>query len=197
MLELRGVPCLPLELCPQPRKSCCVSRGFGRPVESLAELREAVAFYGATAAAKLRRDGQVAKTMTVFITTSRFRPREPYYANSQTLTLPFPANDTPTLVRAALGATEQLYQPGYSFHKAGVMLMDLSPEEIVQGSIFGCQARPERSWELMEVIDSLNQQFGTGTIRWAAEGLQQGWRMRADRLTRRYTTRWDELASAN
>jgi DNA polymerase V len=57
-------------------------------VESLAELREAVAFYGATAAAKLRRDGQVAKTMTVFITTSRFRPREPYYGNSQTLILP-------------------------------------------------------------------------------------------------------------
>ena len=196
VLELRGVPCLPLEMCPQPRKSCCVSRGFGRPMESLAELREAVAFYGATAAAKLRRDGQVAKTMTVFITTSRFRPREPYYANSQTLKLPYPANDTPTLVRAALGATEQLYQPGYSFHKAGVMLMDLSPEEIVQGSIFEGRARQERSWELMEVIDSLNRQFGSGTIRWAAEGLRQDWRMRADRLTQRYTTHWDELVSA-
>jgi DNA polymerase V len=166
-------------------------------VESLAELREAVAFYGATAAAKLRRDGQVAKAMAVFITTSRFRPREPYYANSQTLILPYPANDTPTLVRAALEATEQLYQPGYSFHKAGVMLMNLSPEEIVQESIFGGQTGQERNWELMEVFDSLNRQFGSGTIRWAAEGLRQGWRMRADRLTQRYTTRWDELVSAN
>lgn len=31
VLDLRGVSCLPLERCPQPRKSCCVSRGFGRP----------------------------------------------------------------------------------------------------------------------------------------------------------------------
>ena len=155
-----------------------------------------MAFYGATAAAKLRRDGQAAKTMTVFITTSRFRLREPYYANSQTLILPYPANDIPTLVRAALGATEQLYQPGYSFHKAGVMPMGLSPEEIVQGSIFEGKTRQERSWELMEVIDSLNQQFESGTIRWAAEGLRQGWRTRADRLTQQYTTRWDELISA-
>jgi DNA polymerase V len=43
VLELRGVACLPLELCPQPRKSCCVSRGFGRPVVSLAELKQAIA----------------------------------------------------------------------------------------------------------------------------------------------------------
>ncbi|WP_422393872.1 DUF4113 domain-containing protein [Phormidium tenue] len=48
----------------------------------------------------------------------------------------------------------------------------------------------------MEVIDALNQKFGSGTVRWATEGLRQGWRMRADRLTQRYTTRWDELVSA-
>lgn len=75
--------------------------------------------------------------------------------------------------------------------------MDLSPGEIVQGSIFEGQAKQEQSWELMEVIDALNRQFGSGTIRWAAEGLHQGWRMRADRLTQRYTTRWDELVSAD
>ncbi|WP_425320114.1 DUF4113 domain-containing protein [Phormidium tenue] len=74
--------------------------------------------------------------------------------------------------------------------------MDLSHEGIVQGSIFEGQARQERSWELMEVIDALNQKFGSGTVRWATEGLRQGWRMRADRLTQRYTTRWDELVSA-
>ena len=39
VLELRGMPCLPLELCPQPRQSHMVSRSFGRPVESLEELK--------------------------------------------------------------------------------------------------------------------------------------------------------------
>jgi DNA polymerase V len=111
---------------PPTAQELLVSRGFGRPVESLAELKEAIACYGATAAAKLRRERRVTQTMQVFITTNRFRPREPQYANSETLVLPYPTNDTPTLVRAALGATERLYRPGYSYHKAGVMLMELS-----------------------------------------------------------------------
>ncbi len=196
VLELRGVSCLPLELCPQPRKSCCVSRGFGRPVESLAELKEAISFYGATAAAKLRRDRRVAQAMTVFITTSRFRPQEPQYANSETLVLPYPANDTPTLVQAALRATERLYRPGYSYHKAGVMLMELSEGAIAQGSLFVDESKREMAGRLMGVIDSLNRRFGAGTVRWAAEGFQQGWRMRAEWRSPRFTTRWDELVKA-
>ncbi|MGB3310483.1 MAG: Y-family DNA polymerase [Nodosilinea sp.] len=138
VLELRGVACLPLELCPQPRKSCCVSRGFGRPVVSLAELKQAIASYSATAAAKLRRDHRVAQTMQVFITTNRFRPQEPQYDNSETLVLPYPTHDTLTIVRAALEATERLYRPGYCYHKAGVMLMDLSDGAIAP-SQFVCR----------------------------------------------------------
>ncbi|MFQ4139183.1 Y-family DNA polymerase [Nodosilinea sp. PGN35] len=201
VLELRGVACLPLELCPQPRKSCCVSRGFGRPVASLAELKQAIASYGSTAAAKLRRDGRVAQSLQVFITTNRFRPQEPQYANSETLVLPYPTHDTLTIVQAALGAAERLYQPGYSYQKAGVLLMELSDGAICQGSLFGDETKRERAGRLMVAVDSLNRRFGAGTVRWAAAGLQQEWKMRAEwrwqsrseRASPRFTTRWDEL----
>ncbi len=193
VLELRGVACLPLELCPQPRKSCCVSRGFGRPVASLAELKQAIASYGATAAAKLRRDHRVAQTMQVFITTNRFHPQEPQYAISETLMLPYPTHDTLTIVRAALGATERLYRPGYTYHKAGVMLLDLSDGAIAQGGLFVDETKKERAGRLMEAVDSLNRQFGAGTVRWAAEGLQQEWKMKSEWRSPRFTTRWDEL----
>ena len=33
----------------------------------------------------------------------------------------------------------------------------------------------------------------TEALRFAAEGLAQDWKMRQGRLSRRYTTRWDEL----
>lgn len=193
VLELRGVACLPLELCPQPRKSCCVSRGFGRPVASLAELKQAIASYGTTAAARLRRDQRVAQTMQVFITTNRFRPREPQYANSETIGLPYPTHDTLTIVRAALGATERLYRPGYSYHKAGVMLLDLSDGAIAQRDLFVDETKRERAGRLMVAVDSLNRQFGAGTVHWAAEGVQQEWRMRSEWRSPRFTTRWDEL----
>jgi DNA polymerase V len=132
--------------------------------------------------------------MQVFITTNRFRPREPQYANSETLVLPYPTNDTLTIVRAALGATERLYRPRYSYHKAGVMLLDLSDGAICQGCLFADETRRERVGRLMEAVDALNRQFGAGTVRWAAEGLQQEWRMRAEWRSPRFTTRWDELA---
>ncbi|MGB3516918.1 MAG: DUF4113 domain-containing protein [Elainellaceae cyanobacterium] len=171
---------------------------------SLAELKQAIASYSTTAAAKLRRDRQVAQSLQVFITTNRFRPQEPQYANSEAIRLPFPTHNTLTIVRAALGATERLYRPGYSYHKAGVMLLDLSDGAIAQGSLFVDETKRERVGRLMEAVDALNRRFGAGTVHWAAEGLQQGWRMRAEwrwqsrseRASPRFTTRWDELLVA-
>ncbi len=55
--ELRGVSCIPHENCPQGRKSVTCSRSFGVLVESLEELREAVAVYMTKAAERLRRSG--------------------------------------------------------------------------------------------------------------------------------------------
>jgi DNA polymerase V len=52
---LRGVSCIPLEKCPQARKSMTCSRSFGVLVESLGELREAVAGYMTKVAERLRR----------------------------------------------------------------------------------------------------------------------------------------------
>ncbi len=46
---------------------------------------------------------------------------------------------------------------------------------------------------LMEVIDLLNSRYGSGTIRFASEGMRQEWKMRSDLRSPRYTTRWDEL----
>jgi DNA polymerase V len=45
VMELRGVGCLPLETVPSAKKSIACSRSFPVAVESLKELREAVATY--------------------------------------------------------------------------------------------------------------------------------------------------------
>ncbi len=181
----------------------CLSRIWAAcGVSDWAGLKQAIASHGATAAAKLRRERRVAQSLQVFITTNRFRPQEPQYANSEAIGLPYPTHNTLTIVRAALGATERLYRPRYTYHKAGVMLMDLSDGAIAQGGLFVDETKRERAGRLMVAVDSLNRQFGAGTVRWAAEGLQQEWKMRAEwrsqsrseRASPRFTTRWDELA---
>jgi DNA polymerase V len=191
--ELRGIPCLPLELVPQPRKTCCVSRSFGRPVTELQDLREAIATHTARAAYKLRRDDLAASLLTVFIATNRFNQDEPYFRSATTIGLPYPTNNAITLTKTALRALAPLYQAGYRYQKAGIWLSELSPASQMQRDLFINPQNQEKARKLMTVMDSLNQQFGTGTLRCAAEGMQRSWQTKAQRRSPRYTTQWDEL----
>jgi DNA polymerase V len=45
---------------------------FGRPVETIDELKEAIASYASRAGEKLRQQRLAAAAMTIFVTTSRF-----------------------------------------------------------------------------------------------------------------------------
>jgi DNA polymerase V len=189
--ELRGIACLPLELCPPPKHSLMVSRSFGRPITTLIEMREAVATYMTRAAEKLRRSHMAAGVLTVFLMTNRFT-EEPQYANSVTLPLPVATQDTAELSRYALRGVEQIYREGYRYKKAGVILTALVPAHQVQTHLFDQHDR-ERSQKLMAAIDAINTEWGSGTIRYAAVGLRPGWMMRCARRSPRYTTRWNEL----
>jgi DNA polymerase V len=190
--ELRGISCLPLELCPPPKQSLMVSRSFGRPITTLIEMREAVATYMTRAAEKLRRSHVAARVLTVFLMTNRFAD-EPQYSNSVTMPLPVTTQDTAELIRYALRGIEQLFREGYRYQKAGVILTALVPAHQIQAHLFDQHDR-EHSQKLMAALDTINREWGSGTIRYAAVGLRPGWLMRCARRSPRYTTRWEELA---
>jgi DNA polymerase V len=190
--ELRGISCLPLERCPPPKQSLMVSRSFGRPITTLIEMREAVATYTTRAAEKLRRNYVAAGVLTVFLMTSRFTD-EPQYSNSITLPLPVATQDTAELIQYAFQGIEQLFREGYRYQKAGVILTALVPVSQVQAHLFDGLDR-ERSKRLMAAIDTINKEWGSSTIRYAAVGLRPAWMMRCARRSPRYTTRWEELA---
>jgi DNA polymerase V len=189
--ELRGISCLPLELCPPPKQSLMVSRSFGRPITTLTEMREAVTTYMTRAAEKVRRHHVAAGVVTVFLMTNRFAD-EPQYSNSVTIPLPVATQDTAELIRYALRGIEQIFREGYRYQKAGVILTALVPAHQVQTYLFDQRDR-ERSQKLMAAIDTINREWGSGTIRYAAVGLKPRWIMRCARRSPRYTTRWEEL----
>lgn len=192
--ELRGMSCLPLEQCPSPKQGITCSRAFGRPVTTLAEMREAVAVYTARAAEKLRGERLAAAALTVFLTTNPFKD-EPQYSNALALRLPVATDATPELLRVALKGIEAIYRESYRYKKAGVMLLGLVPVSQVQANLFD-QADRERSKRLMRAVDSLNAREGADTVRFAASGLTQHWRTRFMKRSQAYTTRWDELITA-
>jgi DNA polymerase V len=189
--ELRGVSCLPLELCPPARRSLTVSRSFGTGVETLAELREAVAFYATRAGEKLRRRKLSAHALVVFLSTNRFAG-DVLYAPSATVTLPCATSYTADLIRSAHHALEEIYREGHRFKKAGVTLVGLVPTPPAQQNLFVSNERGDR---LMAALDRINERMGRRILRYGALGLKKrtGWQTACERRSPRCTTRWDEL----
>jgi len=196
VMELRGIPCIPLEDTPQPKKAIVSSRSFGRPVETLCEMQEAVASYVTRAAEKLRAQRGLARSMIVFIGTNPFRESDPQYSNGISCGFPVPLSYTPHMIRYGLRMIERIYRPGYRYKKAGVVIPDIVPEGERQLSLFHPPPDPARA-RLMETVDRLNREMGRGAVRFAAEGCGRAWSMRRSFLSPRYTTRWDEIAVVN
>ena len=190
--ELRGTSALELDEVPAPRKDIISSRSFGRPVECLEELEEALASYVVRAAEKLRRQGSLASVLSVSLSTNRFG-KGPQYTNSATCSLQPPTNSTPELMDHARRPLQRIYRPGYRFSKTSVMLSGLSPAKHRPFHLFGTAPNEGRRTALMGTVDALNKRFQRKTVTFAAEGLQQPWRMKQEHLSPRYTTRWDEL----
>ena len=192
ILELRGDPCIPLELQRQAKKNICVSRGFSRPVESLAELQEAVAVYATRVAEKATRSGLAAGVLTVFIHTNKFKD-EPQYSNAVSLALSVSTADTGELIQCALRGLDAIFRDGYRYSKAGVLLGKIVPANRIQPDLFDERDR-ERAGRLSLAMDWLNADMGAGTVHYAATGFRKSWRTKFIRRSPRYTTRWAEIA---
>lgn len=190
-LELRGIACYPLGNGPMPRQTIVCSRTFGGPVADFSALREALCVYTTRAAEKLRRQRSRAHLIQVFLMTNPFQPEKPQYANTALRTFPVPTSNTPTLLRAAADGLEEIFRSGYHYKRAGVTLAGIVPDNPVQGDLFA--AEDARSERLMRVMDRINGEWGRDTLTFAAAGIARPWKMRQRRLSRRYTTRWDEL----
>jgi len=96
----------------------------------------------------------------------------------------------------ALRVLRRIYRPGFGYHKAGITLLDIVPLSNQQFSLFvpdGVESC--RNDDLMATLDAVNQRYGRGAMRLAAEGVAKSWQMRRGNLSPRYTTEWEGLAS--
>ena len=192
--ELRGLSCIPLETVPPARQQILTSRSFGTKLTELDDLRAAVSAFAARAGEKLRSQGLCAQALCVFIHTSPFDIAQPQYSNAVTLAFERPSQDSGYLIRCAMRGLERIYRHGYAYQRAGVLLPDLVPAGVAQGSLF--DPGPEdtgRSDRLMEVLDRINRVHGRQAVYYAGETLSERWHMRQRLKSPAYTTRWNEL----
>ena len=194
--ELNCVSCLSLEAVTPPKQQIMASRSFGSLVSDVEDLREALAHHVSRAAEKLRSQGDEAGALTVMIRTNPFKPTEPQYQRTVTLPLATPTSDTLRLIAVAHRILEDIFRPGFAYHKAGILLSELQSAKTRQADLFGLPAEDARRQAVMRAMDEINQKWGRGTVRASAAGHRAGWQMRRERLSPAYTTSWSGLPTA-
>lgn len=192
VLELNGVPCIPMETERADKQQMIFSRSFAQPVTSLEGMRQVMSMYAQSAAIRLSKAGQIAKVLTVFAGTSHFNDRESSFP-SAVVKLPAPTADPVILSKAAIAAMEPQMVEGVRYARAGVMLTDLRPA--------GAQPAFEEFVSVHEkrdiggLLGSVRDKYGTASIGLGRAGMnvQPDWTMARKRRSPRYTTEWDEL----
>jgi DNA polymerase V len=191
VLELRGTVCYPINQNPDTKKEITTSRSFGHPIETYEELEQATISYVSKVAVKLRKQKSLAQSLLIFIMTNKYA-KGPKYVNYKIIRLPVAANQTRELIHYALIALKQLFKKGYLYKKSGIVVSEIIPEGGVQAGLWDDKNR-EKNRKLMEVIDKINNKAGAGQLKFAIEGTDESWKMRQEKLSPHYTTRWSDI----
>ena len=188
--ELREISCLDLEETSATRKSCCTTRSFGKPLENLDDIEQAVTTFARRATERIRGENLTASTVSVFLRTNPF-DRNRYYSNSSTTTLSYPTYDTMQIVKTALQLTKIIFRENYKYKKAGVLLSGFYEKGTETKDLFS-ETR-YRSPKLMSAVDQINERYGSDTIQIATECQMGKWKQKRKNCTQSYTTQLDNV----
>jgi len=189
--ELRGTPCHDLDAAPSAKQTTCCSRTFAKATSNKDHVKEAIMSYAERAAEKIRNADQVCRIIKVSIRTDRHDHNTAPVYRSAHEPLMFPTGDSRIIVAAALKILERIWLDGRPYRKAGVLLLELSPKDNIIPSLFDDPSSDSNP--LMEAIDHVNKRFGRGAVGLGLSKKNAKWRMRQERLSPRYTTRWADI----
>ena len=187
--ELRGISCIDMESAPPAKKQICTSRSFGKMVEDIDTMSEAIATHASTCAKKLRQQKSYATSLMVFIHTNNFREDLPQYWKNTIIKLPVPTNDSLEIVHYALEGLKSIFIPGYQYKKAGIIITEIVTS--AQLGLFDTVDREKRE-KLMQAIDKVNGEH-RHLVKLAVQGNGRDWKLKQEQLSKRYTTDINEV----
>lgn len=197
-LELNGKSTGNLIEEEQPLKSITCSKSFGTPITELHELKQAFFSYASEAARRLRENQREAAGACIFVqyaddTLPFDHPRQ--YA-SMNLVFPDTTANTSAIQHAIEPHIHALFRKNIKHKKCGIVCFGLENPLAQQPELFNQNTPPPIPDTLYKALDAINRQFGKNTVFSAAEGIHKNWDMKRQRLTRHYTTDWDDIPNA-
>ena len=190
--ELFGEVCYPLELTRKRKQNICTARSFGSEIKKLSKLKEAIGSYANTCATKLRKEKSCCTTVSVFLSTNPFKPQAKQYNPYKVIQLNVPTNDSMEIVKFAIKGLESIYRNDCIYKKAGVIVGRTVPQGQTQLSLFDSLDRGKRK-NINIAVDKVNSLMGKNKIHLAVEGNGRKWKLKQERLSPCYTTRFAEI----
>ena len=191
--ELQGISCIDMETTPPAKKQICTSRSFGKMVEDIDTMSEAIATHASTCAKKLRQQKSYAMSLMAFIHTNNFRKDSPQYWRNTVIHLPIPTNDTLEIVHYALAGLKTIFMQGYQYKKTGVIITEIT--DSTQLGLFDSVDREKRE-RLQQTIDKINGKHSR-LVKLAIQGTGRNWKLKQKQLSGHYTTDINQIISIN
>ncbi|MCD4737159.1 MAG: Y-family DNA polymerase [Bacteroidales bacterium] len=189
--ELNGTVCYPLNNNPDDKKEICTSRSFGKPLKKFEELEVATVSYVSRVGEKLRKQNLLARKLLVFIMTNKYATG-PQYVNYKMIQLPVPTNNSSDLIHYTVIGLKHLFREGYLYKKSGIIVSELIPEQGEQLFLWQ-KGDSAKTRKLQKLMDELNLKEGKSKVRFAVEETNEFWKMKQEKLSQAYTTRWNDI----
>ncbi|WP_317619453.1 Y-family DNA polymerase [Empedobacter stercoris] len=191
--ELLGESVLKLEEI-QRKKSIATTRSFEKTINDYDNLKERVSTFAISCAEKLRKEKSKCNIITVFVMTNRFDEKQSFISNSLSTTLDFDTNSSIVLSKAALFLLDKIVPsegkvPDYK--KAGVIVSAITPDDQVQMNLFNNESPKHKA--LMAVMDQLNSTYGNHMLILGSQDTRRKWKMKQERLSPCYTTKFTDI----
>lgn len=188
--DLEGIPTLDMEH-QHKKKSISTTRTFEQPYKTFEELRERVVTFMVSCAEKLRSQKSQCNTIIVFLKTNRFRDDQLQYSPKIVVKLPYATNSSIELAKFATEGLFKIFKEGYEYKRAGVVVMNITPETGCQLNVF--QNSNPKHKALMQAMDYINTHIGRDKIKLASQDMNRTWKMKQEKLSARYTTQLSEV----
>ncbi len=191
--ELNGEKCIPLQVKQPDRKEICISRSFGYPIDSLAELKKAIAKFVISGSQKLRKYNQSTSMITIFTNTSHYS--EGFFKSEAKAKLEIPSDDTITILKPCLELTNKIFKPYKKLIKAGIIMSNLQSKKYQQNILFNIQDVKQeiKRNKLNKIIDSINTKNGRETLNWSSSVLDKEWSPRRNKISTFKTTKIESI----
>ena len=190
--ELWGKPCNVIKDVADRSKGIESSQSFNTYQTELEMIEEAAAMHAATVAIKLRQQQSMALQLTIYLRTNKHNVKHDQHYPSITVKVPFATNSTHELTKICTQALRAIYEPGYNYLKTGVRATGIIPAGEVQYNLFSNYDN-SKQLALSNLMDEINERYGRGKLRIAAEGYDKTWKMKQEFLSKQYTTNWSDI----